>query len=120
MFYQALYIISGRCMLYMVGSSGWVLLATVVSGVFEFLQRSTMMLVDEFIRVRVYGKKADEATKAQQMEIWQYDICTQQLTELATIPVLGFVAPLPRQHCKYFVLSAQMAEVSWVSTLPWP
>ena len=112
MFYQAAYVITGRCMLYMVGSSGWVLLATVVSGVSEFVQRSTMMMFDEFIRERVFRRQADEATKAQQMEIWRYDICTHQLSELATIPVLGFVAPLLRQHCKYFVLSAYMDEVS--------
>ena len=111
--YETLFIVWGRCMIYMVGNSWWVMLATVISGIMEFLQRSSMMALDEFVRRRILqSKEIDKATKARQIEIWRYDICFQQLTELSTIPILGFMPRLMGAHCKYFVLSAPMNEVT--------
>ena len=73
------------------GSPTAVLFATLVSGVSELIQRSSLVPIDEFIREHVFRAKLSPAMRACQIKVWTDDICGAQLIELATIPVLGFV-----------------------------
>ena len=77
------------------GSPTAVFWATIISGISELAQRSSLVAIDEFLRVHIFRAPISQAMRARQIKIWTDDICGAQLVELATIPVLGFAGYAP-------------------------
>ena len=85
--HQAMMIMSGRIMIYMVHDQTWTLVTTIVCGVFEVARRSSIVVVDDYFRRRIFGANVNRDVRAKQIKIWTQDICGAQLIELSAIPV---------------------------------
>lgn len=104
--YQAFMTVAGRTMLFLVGSPHMVMIATIISGVSEVFQRSTLVFFDEFIRKTVFRAPINHLTRARQIEVWTQDVCGCSMVELAVIPVLGFQTMILKEHSNVFILSS--------------
>ena len=68
--HPAMMICSGRAMLYMLGSPQIQLIAVLISGACELVQRSSIVIFDELLRERLFRAPMDAATRARQIQIW--------------------------------------------------
>mmetsp|Transcript_11620 Transcript_11620/g.31319 ORF Transcript_11620/g.31319 Transcript_11620/m.31319 type:complete len:158 (-) Transcript_11620:345-818(-) len=102
--FQSIYIVFGRSLLFIVGPPEVVNVATLISGAQELIQRSTIAIIDDFLRVHLFKAPMDAQTRLIQIKIWTQDICSSQMIELATIPVLGILGPSVCRHAATFTI----------------
>lgn len=108
--FESILIVVGRSLLFIVGPPDVVHMATLVSGAQELIQRSTIARVDDFLRVHLFKAPMDAQTRFAQIKVWTQDICSSQMIELATIPVLGVLGPSLCRHAATFSILGSTAE----------
>ena len=54
---------------FQVGSPAAILTATLISGAFELIQRSSLVVIDEFIRVHVFREEINQGMRARQIKV---------------------------------------------------
>ena len=65
-------------MLYMLGSPQVQLIAVLISGACELVQRSSIVVFDELLRERLFRAPMDAATRARQIQIWT-QVCWEEM-----------------------------------------
>ena len=96
--YQSMMTISARTMLMSMGSVHDVIIATVIAGVQEFIARSSIVLIDNFVNKHVYRRAFDRKLREQQLEVWAADICGSMAIEHTAILLMGIVELLFLRH----------------------